>query len=92
MSSVKLSEERFSQQTTVCPEGYLFGCDRYGCRCRKNVWETLSKGTKTGIIVGGVVGIIVIGLIFWLSVYLYNRKSTSSLKYPPKYGLGTGAS
>ncbi len=77
MSSVKLSEESFSQ---LCPEGYLFDCDMYGCRCRKNIWESLKKlsnGTIIGIIVGMVCFLILILLLF----VLINRKYNSSSKY-----------
>jgi hypothetical protein len=70
MSSVKLSEERFTQPTTLCPEGHYFRCDRYGaCYCRKNMMDwfnNLSSGAKIGIIVAAsVVGIIVIILIIF---------------------------
>ena len=50
MSSVKLPEDRVSQPLSICPEGYLFQCDMYDCRCRKNIWDSLKKLSKGAII------------------------------------------
>jgi hypothetical protein len=79
MSSVKLSEERFSQPATVCPQGYYFGCSRYGCSCRKK----LSTGAIIGI-VAGIVGFLIIAAIV---MFFVSRKYNSSQKYTttPKY-------
>lgn len=76
MSSVKLSEERFSQ---VCPEGYLFVCDSYDCRCRINIWTSLKK-LSTGAIIGIVIGTICFFILIVLLFLFFKRKYNASTK------------
>ena len=70
MSSVKLPEESFSQ---ICPDDYLFECDGYDCRCRKNLWSSLKK-LSTGAIIGIVVGVVCFCILIVLLFLFINRK------------------
>jgi hypothetical protein len=88
MSSVKLSE--VSESITVCPEGYLFECDSYDCRCRRNIWSSIKK-LSTGAIIGIVVGVICFFILIVLLIVFMNRKynvSSKSVVYGvPGYGV-----
>ncbi len=91
MSSVKLSEESISEPSSVCPEDYLFECDGYGCRCRRNVWSSLKK-LSTGAIIGIVVGVICLFILIVLLYFFIARKYNFSSKFGV-YGVrGNGVS
>ena len=72
-----------NQPVTICPNGYYFRCNKFGCNCRRNMldwFNNLSKGGRIAVgVVCGIIGLLLLlGLIYGghYAINMYRRNNT----------------